>query len=177
MLYKCVLGRRVALRNHPAKPINREAERLLELVRATDFDKTGHSSGAGLILAHRTLLFHRFVAQKVALARLATEHLSGTGYLELLGNGFTCLDHEKADQQSRLTGHVKEKIRISARRGPPRLRPCNTRRCDRPERAEQPYSIRFSCNNPARRGPSRLRWLQQSGALTVRGRGQGSLHR
>lgn len=70
----------------------------LELVRATNLDEPGHTCGAALVLPHATLLLNRLVTQEVALASGATQHFSGTGHLELLGDGFTCFNHGKNEQ-------------------------------------------------------------------------------
>ena len=73
----------------------------LEFVRATDLDDLRQTGRTSLVLAHAPLLLDGLVSQKVALTGCATKHFSGTGHLELLGNGFTCFDHGKRKERNR----------------------------------------------------------------------------
>lgn len=85
----------------------------LEFVRASDLDDLRKPGRTNLVLAHATLLLHGLVPQKVALARGATQYLTGTGHLEFLGNGFTCFDHGKREERKERAGPCKANSPIS----------------------------------------------------------------
>ncbi len=101
--------------DHPVEP----RSLYLELVRATDLYETGHAGRTALVLIHTTLLLHSLVPQEVPMPSGTTQYLTGTGYLELLGNGFTCFDHWKNEHQNALIPPCKADSAVNCIKNPP----------------------------------------------------------